>query len=63
MNRNETEIEEIREKMLQPKYYSSASAYKELEQRVEELEEANMEIMEEWDALSEELKDQDNGQA
>ena len=63
MNRNEAEIEEIREKMLQPKYYSSASAYKELEQRVEELEEANMEIMEEWDALSEELKDQDNGQA
>ncbi len=60
INQNETEIEEIKAKMLQPKYYSSASAYKELETRIEELEEENMASMEEWDALSEEIKDQEN---
>lgn len=55
IEKNEAEIEEIKQKMLLPKYYSSASAYKELEKRIDQLEEENMQLMEDWDALSEEL--------
>ncbi len=53
----EAQIEEIKEKMLLPKYYSSAKAYAELEQQVESLEEAIMEKMEEWNVLLEELSE------
>ena len=52
---SEASIEEIKEKMLLPKYYSSAKAYAELEQQIEALEESIMEMMEEWNVLSEEL--------
>ena len=51
----EAQIEETKEKMLLPEYYSSAQKYSELEQQVESLEESIMEMMEEWNVLSEEL--------
>ena len=51
----EAQIEEIKEKMLLPEFYSSAQKYSELEQQVETLEESIMEMMEEWNVLSEEL--------
>ena len=54
IEKNEQEIEEIKQKMLLPKYYSSASSFKELENRVAELEEQNLELMEEWDSLDSE---------
>ena len=47
----------IKEKMLLPEYYSSAQKYSELEQQVEALEGSIMEMMEEWDVLSEELNE------
>ena len=53
----ETQIEEIKEKMLLPEFYSSAKAYAELEQQIEMLEESIMEMMEEWNVLSEELNE------
>ncbi|MBQ7016778.1 MAG: ABC-F family ATP-binding cassette domain-containing protein [Firmicutes bacterium] len=53
----ETQIEEIKEKMLLPEFYSSATAYAELEQQIEMLEESIMEMMEEWNVLSEELNE------
>ena len=53
----ETRIEEIKEKMLLPEFYSSAKAYAELEQQIEMLEESIMEMMEEWNVLSEELNE------
>ena len=52
---SEQEIEMLKEKMLLPKYYSSANAYHELEIQVNVLEEGIMNMMEEWDRLSEEL--------
>ncbi|MCF0135480.1 MAG: ABC-F family ATP-binding cassette domain-containing protein [Lachnospiraceae bacterium] len=55
ITRNEEEIDEIKAKMLLPKYYNSASAYKELEQRMQQLDDENLHLMEEWDLLSEEL--------
>lgn len=51
----EAEITLLKEKMLLPKYYSSAKAYQELEENVKALEASVMEMMEEWDILSEEL--------
>jgi len=53
----EEQIEMIKEKMLLPEYYSSAQKYSELEQQVEALEGSIMEMMEEWDVLSEELSE------
>ena len=53
----EEQIEMIKEKMLLPEYYSSAQKYSELEQQVEALEGSIMEMMEEWDVLSEELNE------
>lgn len=53
----EEQIEIIKEKMLLPEYYSSAQKYSELEQQVEALEGSIMEMMEEWDVLSEELNE------
>lgn len=53
----EEQIEIIKEKMLLPEYYSSAQKYSELEQQVEALEGSIMEMMEEWDVLSEELSE------
>lgn len=53
----EEQIEMIKEKMLLPEYYSSAQKYSDLEQQVEALEGSIMEMMEEWDVLSEELSE------
>ena len=53
----EEQIEIIKEKMLLPEYYSSAQKYSELEKQVEAFEESIMEMMEEWDVLSEELSE------
>ncbi len=53
----ETQIEKIKEKMLLPEFYSSTKAYAELEQQIEMLEESIMEMMEEWNVLSEELNE------
>lgn len=53
----EEQIEMIKEKMLLPEYYSSAQKYSDLEQQVETLEGSIMEMMEEWDVLSEELSE------
>ena len=41
--------------MLLPEYYSSAQAYSELEAEIAVLEDSIMEMMEEWNILSEEL--------
>jgi len=49
----EKEIEDLKSKMLLPEYYSSASKFKELEDRVSELETQIENDMTEWDTLSE----------
>ena len=60
IDENEKEIEEIKQKMLMPKYYSSASAFSELEFRVHKLEQENETAMEEWDLLNNELSEEEN---
>ena len=57
IDENEKTIEEIRQKMLLPKYYSSSSAFKDLEKEINDLQDQNEELTEEWSRLEEELEE------
>lgn len=52
---NEEVIKDLQNKMNLPKYYSSVSAFKELEDQVSALSKENDDLMEEWGKLQEEL--------